>query len=176
MLAEMPPIDFAQLALDRQTPHRSTAAQLAKFRATRARNAKRKLRIRKREAAKRIKAEVMARRAHQTNIKGRILAAMVPGQWYGKPDIRVAAGIKRNSAHQVILRLERAGMIERARNEDYRPIVYRKGAGIDWQARGRDCEWLYRLTAAGELKRASEPLNDDARHEAGHAVDMSFLD
>lgn len=100
-------------------------------------------------------AELKAERErHRTrNLDAVMLSAMEPGQWYGRPDITAASGAKRNSVHIRLARWERDGWVERAENEEWAPTVYRKGLGIQWQARGRAPRYLFKLTRLGCAQR-----------------------
>lgn len=89
----------------------------------------------------------------QPYLNAKILGAMEPGHWYGRPDITVLSGAKRNSVHPRLARFERVGWVERAENPEWSPTVYRKGVGIHIAARGRVPQYLFRLTPRGERER-----------------------
>lgn len=139
-LADLPPIDWAYLASERRRPgdkFKLTPEQIAK---------RQKARTENQEARRRVSIERSRRRqrgewkgGRDTNITARILAAMEPGNWYGNSDIRKLSGIKRGSAYLRLRRLVEEGLVERAPNPDYEIRL--------------TPQFLYRLTAAGELER-----------------------
>jgi hypothetical protein len=153
-LKDLPPIDWAYLASQRINPskpgpqpkewnRRKMAAQKANAKArTEAASAKRMAEILKEREKRRTR-----------NLDALMLNAMEPGQWYGRPDITAASGAKRNSVHARLSRWEREGWIERAENVDWTPTVYRKGLGIQFQARGRAPRYLFKLTRLGCRER-----------------------
>lgn len=153
-LKDLPPIDWA--ALVERAPRSSKGRKWPRsfgrrVSATKLARAKAKAKA----AGKRRWAQQLADRRKQKmwNLDAVLLNAMEPGEWYGRPDITAASGAKRNSVHARLSRWERDGWIERAENEDWKPTVYRKGLGIDWQARGRPPRYLFRLTKRGERER-----------------------
>lgn len=89
----------------------------------------------------------------QPYLNAKILGAMEPGHWYGLPDVRILAGLKRGSVELRVRRFERDGWVERAGNPEWSPTVYRKGQGIHIAARGRAPRYLFRLTPRGERER-----------------------
>jgi hypothetical protein len=91
---------------------------------------------------------------HGSTVARAMAAAMRPGCWYARPDIARAvapAGVPGGSVRMVLMRMLRAGMVERRRNPVWRPRAYRKGEGIHITARGHPPEYLYRLTPAGNV-------------------------
>lgn len=154
-MAMMSPIDWAALAGERRRGSRWGDKLTPERIARRLKSLKRNIRARQKAAtlkAKRRQTEARnARRAKGINSK--MLLAMQPGHWYGRPDIRDLSGVKRNSVHARLALFERRGWVERGANPDAQPVQYVKGIGIDWQARGRAPEVLFRLTPAGEIER-----------------------
>lgn len=119
--------------------------------------------IRANKAARRRAATERARRRQSEerrkrklpNLNAKILNAMEPGNWYGRPDIEALSGAKRGSIKARMPVLERAGLVERAQNPEWAPTEYPKGTQIHFQARGRPPQWLFRLTQRGERERRS---------------------
>jgi hypothetical protein len=89
------------------------------------------------------------RRVYGQRMRDRMLAVMVPGEWYGRLDIVRRAGLPRNANGKVLQELWVPGMVERTRNPAWRGAVDPFTA----MAGGAEPEFLYRLTAAGELER-----------------------
>lgn len=160
LIAKLPPIDFAALAERKRDACRWTKkgdkrprADVEKAMAARAANVRR----RQEEASARqwVAIEADRRPARERFIDARILCAMEPGHWYARVDIRDLSGAKYDSVKARVMLYVKRGWVERAENPVYEPTVYQAGVSIDWQRRGCDIRWLYRLTPAGEAKRAS---------------------
>lgn len=154
-LSRLPPIDWAYLAAERRPGFRKGDKPTPEQIARRLKSFKRNIRARQKAATLKAKRrQIEARNAKLAKgINSKMLLAMQPGHWYGRPDIRDLSGVKRNSVHARLALFERRGWVERGANPDYQPIDYVKGIGIDWQARGRAPEVLFRLTPAGEAER-----------------------
>ena len=139
-LADLPPIDWAYLASQRKPfgkGSKKTPEQIAKvWRARRARQI-----LRRRAAIERIRHQQVAARkqGREQNITARMLSAMEPGHWYGRSDVWKLSGVKKDSVKMQMSRLVRWGFVERAPNPDYEIRL--------------TPQFLYRLTAAGELER-----------------------
>lgn len=170
ILASLPPIDWEGILIERQNRwgkgskhRRETLEHIKKVLAAR-RKAIETEKLRRRNA--RLKERSRARRAKHypaVTLQERILAAMQPGQWYGRPDLRELTGISYNNLKWRVATMQRGGLLERARNpaapapgvEGYnraRASVYRKGLGVQWQAK-QEPEFLFRLTDRGEELR-----------------------
>jgi len=161
-IAAMPPIDWDALAAEewansgrtRKGDKRPVAEVMAMV-DSRKRNQKAKAEA----AADRAIAERIAawhaRRAG-VPLMHRVLRAMAPGEWYGRRDMVRVSGLARDPLRGVVLKMRRLGLLERARNPDYRPQEQRAGEGVDQipPERRNAPLWLYRLTAAGEAARA----------------------
>lgn len=158
-LKNMPPIDVDAIA--QQYEERFTFGKKGpqpiewtiKRRASRVAREQAKALVAAERSLRRQQAERKARK--QPNLDARLLAAMEPGRWYGRPDIRDLSGAKRNSVHARLARFERDGWVERAENPDWAPTAYPKGTQINFQARGRPPQYLFRLTKRGEQERRS---------------------
>jgi hypothetical protein len=160
LIAKLPPIDFAVLAERKRDACRWTKkgdkrprADVEKAMAARAANVRR----RQEEASARqwVAIEADRRPARERFIDARILCAMEPGHWYARVDIRDLSGVKYDSVKARVVLYMNRGWLERAENPDYVPVEYRKGVPVHIAARGRAPQYLYRLTPAGEAKRAS---------------------
>jgi len=106
---------------------------------------------------RRREAQRVARRARYApafSIVSRMLLAMQPGQWYARSDLMRAANVGRPARGKVNQRLLALGFVERRRNPKYRGPVVRAGGYRHFV----EPEFLYRLTAAGELKREALQL------------------
>jgi hypothetical protein len=87
-----------------------------------------------------------------------IAARMIPGDWYGVPDLyELAPEYAAKTVRFYMVKLWKAGITERARNADYQEHVA-PGAQSEPQ-------WLYRLSARGE--KESEPWCAVLEAEAG---------
>lgn len=106
--------------------------------------------IEAREAARRAARDL--RRAWGDRIADRMLAGMEPGGWYGRGDLIRFAGVGRYARGKVQQYLLARGYVERARNPEWRrlpaPSEIMAGAEVE-------PEFLYRLTARGEMERAA---------------------
>lgn len=160
LIASLPPIDFAALAERKRDACRWTKKGDKRPRADVEKQwaAYRENRRRRQEAAAEkfmapIEAERKRRRAPR--LDGILLCAMTPGHWYARPDIRDLSGVKCDSVKAMVAKFLARGWIERVENPDYAPTKYQKGVPIHTAPRGCDIRWLYRLTPAGEAKRAS---------------------
>lgn len=81
-----------------------------------------------------------------------VLAAMIPGEWHASPDIAAALPMiaPRSLRSKMKQRLLPRGFIERIRNPEYRTLP----GGARFQGLAIP-EYLYRLTEAGEIRRAA---------------------
>ena len=160
LIANLPPIDFAALAERKRDacrwtkkgdkrPRADVEKQLAAWRENRRR--------RQEAAAEKFMAPIERERKRRRapRLNGILLCTMAPGHWYAMADIRDLSGVKYNSVKAMTARFLEWGWIERAENPDYAPVEYRKGVPVHIAARGRAPRYLYRLTPAGEAKRAS---------------------
>lgn len=152
-LAKLPPIDWAYLAAERQANRnpRQTPEQIARRLKSLKRNTRARQKAATVKARRRQIDEWKARRAK--GITAKILLAMQPGHWYGRPDIRDLSGVKRNSVHAKLMKLERLGWVERGDNPGWTPTAYPKGTQIHFENRGAVPRVLFRLTPAGEAER-----------------------
>jgi hypothetical protein len=164
LIAKLPPIDFAALAERKREASRRVKKgdkipreNIEKYRASRKRNHTERWKEQSRCVWREDKAAHTAawRRGRMWFLDARILCAVEPGLWYATADIRDLSGVKYTSAKCKARLYLQLGWFERAENPDYAPTKYQKGVGIDRQPRGCDIKWLYRLTPAGEAKRAS---------------------
>lgn len=123
----LPPIDWALLASERTRQHRHTPAAIEKMRKARKATIKRK---RKELAEKRVPRGAI-RKIEKVDALGTLLAAMDPGEWYGRSDIQNRSGLKRGTVAGTIIKAESKGLITRTKN----PAWERPG--------GVECEFLY---------------------------------
>jgi len=153
ILENMSPIDWEYLAAQHAARkyRRWTPAQIAKLKAAHRKRRKARAKAAAERVTRRLIEERRSRR--DSHITAKILAAMQPGDWYGRPDIRDRSGVCRNSVHARLAKLEREGFVERAENVDFVPTEYPKGTQIHFQARARPPRWLFKLTAKGEVER-----------------------
>jgi hypothetical protein len=75
-----------------------------------------------------------------------MVAAMAPGEWYGRNDIARLAGLAKYFNGKVLQELLPRGLVERRRNPAYDGRLVARGAVVE-------PPWVYRLTARGELVR-----------------------
>lgn len=114
------------------------------------------LKLRQREATKRVWRELAPSRLKRTKrgvfgyrIVDRIAAVMEPGGWYGRMDLIRAIGDPKSSRSKVYV-MWRGGLIERAANPDYDPApAVLPGAILPRY----ESVWLYRLTETGVALR-----------------------
>ena len=97
----------------------------------------------------------------------RIITAMEPGKWYARPDILVLTGLPYGSVKGITQRLQRRGWLERGENPGWKEFRYVKGEGIETQVKRKPPQWLYRLTAEGEVERskAESEVSDQVEGE-----------
>ena len=164
LIAKLPPIDFAALAERKREASRRVKRgdkipreNIEKYRASRKRNHTERWKAQSKCVWREDKAARTAawRRGRMWFLDERILCAVEPGHWYAAADIRDLSGVKYSSVKRKVWLHVQRGWFERADNPDYAPTKYRKGTQIHTAPRGCDIRWLYRLTPAGEAKRAS---------------------
>lgn len=112
---------------------------------------------RKAKAAERSIARQRAREAEQKargTIADRMLAVMQPGQWHGRGDVIAAADIEPGSGKWKMRELLIAGLVERAANPAWTPEIINPWRIMAGEA-PHEPRWLFRLTAAGERRRAA---------------------
>lgn len=88
----------------------------------------------------------------------RVALAMVPGQWCARPDLLRLLRVPYGSVKARTASMVEAGLLERARDPEWRPVVFVKGEGVETSGKRRQPEWLFRLTTAGEELRRRASL------------------
>lgn len=169
LLANLPPIDWSMIAAERYRSFRKgskhTRETLERMKKGRAKTRKRKAKAiarRRRERLKERPRKCDPRPA--VTLRHKLVAAMEPGHWYARPDLRELTGLPYGSIKARTVTMTAEGVLESARNPaapakgmaGYNPArggVYRKGIGIQWQT-AQEPEFLFRLTAKGEQLRA----------------------
>jgi hypothetical protein len=81
----------------------------------------------------------------------RMLAAMAPGEWYGRLDLVRMIGADRPVRGKVNQVMVRKGWVERARNPAWRGV---QSPQKIFAGAVPEPQWVYRLTALGEARRA----------------------
>lgn len=158
-LKNLPPIDWEALAFEHQQKFRygqkgpQPVEWNRKAHEVRRVNTRRRQKAAEKAARRRLWQERIQGHTTRGTLDAALLGAMEPGQWYGRPDIRVLSGAKRNSVHARLGRYERDGWVERARNPDWTPTETPRGAIGHFRPNDRPPEWLFRLTPLGEAVR-----------------------
>lgn len=122
------PIDWALLAAE-QANYRHSPTIIKKISEQRKQHFQRK---RKKGLASLVAAARPARQIAKVDAVATLLAAMAPGEWYGRSDMQALSGLKRGTVAGTIIKAERRGLITRTKN----PAWERPG--------GFECEFLYR--------------------------------